>query len=597
MGKFFYAVPVIEDVDCEMVGGTHFDGLFQDAALLPTSSSNTLYPTPFVMPPSSYDSNYNPIAASEQFPSTSDILGLNKKTLDVVKNNTAEPVMLQTVRIQAPASLRISYINTTKDGKHLYVAMCPAPVVSTPQTPVPSTNSNQMEVDEESEIFSPKSLERMYWDHNCATPDILINGQTGNEIPATSAILLVYALDFSGKSTRIVPEPILRRQIPSEQAPIEHVFLPLQEKTGVAKAGDPTSGKIAQQPRGQVALVCKDGIVRLLELSSLKFLTEAKPAERNAKYISAAYCNSLERLCVCSSGGDLNFFCTSEEADSMEEKEDLDDVNDMITEVSGPGSSSVIETPGTSSSLAACHEPVLAYRLDLSYDDLRRLYELTRFDRCSPSYSATVPSCWSEMMQAQRQRHHPQHLHQSEDQHHTRTWRLQNDATTWDEHIFELTLPRTAVGCVGHVDVRFVLHWPCAELPTIQVTLLKQKITGLGHHKSPVDERIDFSLDSEQRGANPVVSEEYQRQHNTEILCGPMNLQRSFDLSENCGCVTLTSPKLLRTKAKTLLVHIKALIDPAKDGVSLLFVLFITYRYDRRFLSFDLFIIRGLAIK
>lgn len=174
-------------------------------------------------------------------------------------------------------------------------------------------------------------------------------------------------------------------------------------------------------------------------------------------------------------------------------------------------------------------------------------------------------------MQAQRQRRHPQHLHQSEDQHHTRTWRLQIDATTWDEHVFELTLPRAAAGSVGHVDVRFSIHWPCFELPTIQVTLLKQKITGLGHHRSPVtpvDDRIDFSLDGEQKGENPIISEEYQRQHNTEILCGPINLQRCTDLSSHSGCVTLTSPKLFRAKARTLLVHIKALIDPAKDGVS-----------------------------
>lgn len=146
-------------------------------------------------------------------------------------------------------------------------------------------------------------------------------------------------------------------------------------------------------------------------------------------------------------------------------------------------------------------------------------------------------------------------------------------STTWDEHVFELTLPRSAAGSVGHVDVRFSLHSPCPELPTIQVTLLKQNITGIGHHHksplTPVDERIDFTIGSEQqKGENPVTTDEYLRQHNTEILCGPINLQRCTDLSDHSGCVTLTSPKLFRSKAKTILVHIKALIDPAKDGVS-----------------------------
>lgn len=144
--------------------------------------------------------------------------------------------------------------------------------------------------------------------------------------------------------------------------------------------------------------------------------------------------------------------------------------------------------------------------------------------------------------------------------------------TTWDEHVFELTLPRNAAGNVGHVDVKFSLHSPCPELPAIQVTLLKQNITGIGHHKSPltpVDERIDLCIGNEQRGENPVTSDEYLRQHNTEILCGPINLQRCTDLSDHSGCVTLTSPRLFRSKAKTILVHIKALIDPAKDGVSI----------------------------
>lgn len=164
--------------------------------------------------------------------------------------------------------------------------------------------------------------------------------------------------------------------------------------------------------------------------------------------------------------------------------------------------------------------------------------------------------------------------------------------TTWDEHVFELTLPRSASGNIGHVDVRFTLHAFCQELPTIQVTLLKQNIKRIGHQKvspTPVDERIDFNIGTDQqKSENPVITEEYQRQHNTEILCGPIDLHRCMDLSCRSGCVTLTSPKLFRSKARTLLVHIKALIDQ-KDGVSNISVLifsrialfFILDRIDR----------------
>lgn len=103
----------------------------------------------------------------------------------------------------------------------------------------------------------------------------------------------------------------------------------------------------------------------------------------------------------------------------------------------------------------------------------------------------------------------------------------------------------------------------------IQVTLLKQIMTGIGNksYLTAVDEKIDFRIGREQKADNPIITEEYQRHHNTEILCGPVNLQRCMDLSDHSGCVTLTSPKLFRTKAKTLLVHIKALIDPTKEGV------------------------------
>jgi len=56
-----------------------------------------------------------------------------------------------------------------------------------------------------------------------------------------------------------------------------------------------------------------------------------------------------------------------------------------------------------------------------------------------------------------------------------------------------------------------------------------------------------------------VTSEEYLRDHNTEILCGPVNLASCIDLSDQGGTVTLTSPKLFRIRGRTLLVHIKAL--------------------------------------
>ncbi|XP_033217381.1 baculoviral IAP repeat-containing protein 6 isoform X2 [Belonocnema kinseyi] len=551
----FLLEDLVEDVDSEMLVGTHFDNIFP-ATPLTASSSNGICPPPGY----TFDANFNPINGSDQFPSNSESVGGSKKIQEVVKATKMEPVVVQSVRIEAPENMSISYTAPTKDGRHLYVALSPIERNEAAEM-LTTSNTNRMDIDEESEFFPQKSF--MYWDHNeTQGGGSLANGETRNEDDSDKAILLVYALDFSEKVVRLVPDPVVRQELPAEETPVEHVLLPIQEKN---KGNFAESG---EEPFGQVALVCKDGVVRVLNLSNLKTVTKARL--EGQKFVSAAYCTSLERLCACTSDGALHFFATTVEDELTEEKEDSDDLS-MITEISCVNEQ---EEPSTSTSSTVYQEPIIAHRNNLNYNDLKALYELTKFDRHSPAYRATVPPCWSEMMQAQRQRRYPQHLHQAEDQHHTRTWRLQNDASTWDEHVFELTLPRSASGVVGHVDVKFNLHSPCPELPTIQVTLLKQSIFSIGHHKAPVtsvDERIDFSLGTDQKGENPVVTEEYQRQHNTEILCGPINLQRCMDLSDHSGCVTLTSPKLFRAKSNssfTLLVHIKALVDPVKDGAS-----------------------------
>lgn len=73
-------------------------------------------------------------------------------------------------------------------------------------------------------------------------------------------------------------------------------------------------------------------------------------------------------------------------------------------------------------------DQLLVNKAALGVTELHLLHELTKFENLSPCYSATVPPCWTEMMQAQKQRRHPQHLQQGDEIQHTRSWRLQNDA-------------------------------------------------------------------------------------------------------------------------------------------------------------------------
>lgn len=297
LGKIFYEVPVIEDVDSDMVVGPHYDGIFPTTTLT-ASSSNGIYSSPIGIPfgpapttSTPYDPNFAPINGSTHFASTSDLTTINKKSLDLMKITKAEPVVVKTLAINAPDSLRITYITTSKDGRYLYVAMCPAADNASVESS--SSNTNQMDVDDESDFFPQKSY--MYWDHNDSQSSKLINGEVHSNESNANVLLLVYALDFTGSVVKVASEPLVKRELPLEQAPVEHVLLPLQEKQkctsfSTNSSTNSTSNSAIQEPAGQVALVCKDGVVRLLNLSTLKTVTEARLDGK--KFISATYCNS-----------------------------------------------------------------------------------------------------------------------------------------------------------------------------------------------------------------------------------------------------------------------------------------------------------------
>lgn len=63
-----------------------------------------------------------------------------------------------------------------------------------------------------------------------------------------------------------------------------------------------------------------------------------------------------------------------------------------------------------------------------------------------------------------------------------------------------------------------------------------------------------------------MLSEEFLQARSAEILVGPIELSSCMDLSEQGGVVTLTGPKLLKTKSRNFLLHIKTVADMSKDG-------------------------------
>lgn len=192
--------------------------------------------------------------------------------------------------------------------------------------------------------------------------------------------------------------------------------------------------------------------------------------------------------------------------------------------------------------------------------DLKNLKLLCDFEPLRIGYCVVVPPCWSEFQQSLRQRRQPQ----CEGEQNSKTWRLLTDTTTWDEHIFEITLPNSTV--LGHVDVHFTLQ-PCSGSPNVEITLLRQNKNGIGHKKDvkfSVDDTV--TIDMLQWVDNPVTSQEYLRAHNADILAGPIDLASHLDLTEQSGIVTLTSPKLYKTKVRNLLLHIRAVNTKDDDN-------------------------------
>lgn len=196
-------------------------------------------------------------------------------------------------------------------------------------------------------------------------------------------------------------------------------------------------------------------------------------------------------------------------------------------------------------------------------------------------------------------------------------------STTWDEHIIEISLSKPA--SLGHIDFRFTMNQQCANPLAIQVTLLKQNSSSFGYRMKskadrkvqsethsnaapaarsaapgfgpvgsgrrdmrPVDEAISFNEDwssdigkttndlcssfkyffeydinvmLESAADNPVLKDDFLQLHNADIISGPHDLASCMNLNEQGGLLTLTSPRLFKTKSRNFLIHIKTIND------------------------------------
>lgn len=224
---------------------------------------------------------------------------------------------------------------------------------------------------------------------------------------------------------------------------------------------------------GAFSVVCTDGSIELFTLNNFQRISSIK--EEQHFFISVTYCRSLERLCCCTKEGVLIFYSLNDTDESGDEMIDMEEesctavtLNDSNNELSVTDGANVNQDQREKENISACvlndnlkqlnpeklpystnikidcgsnqscfsvpgfpaspspssmtanatTSNLLANRNgDLTLNDLRSLYALTLFDDKSIPYTAEVPSCWNNLVQAQKQRKQSQH-----------TWRLHNDA-------------------------------------------------------------------------------------------------------------------------------------------------------------------------
>lgn len=113
-----------------------------------------------------------------------------------------------------------------------------------------------------------------------------------------NSVLLVYALNFTQKMVKLNEEPVLMKELCVAEKPVEVSMLSQLERNGGGGCGGGggggggASGENVSEggPEGIVILVCADGAVRIMDVSTLQVVSIAKSGSE--KFVSAAYCNS-----------------------------------------------------------------------------------------------------------------------------------------------------------------------------------------------------------------------------------------------------------------------------------------------------------------
>ncbi|XP_057271384.1 baculoviral IAP repeat-containing protein 6 isoform X6 [Pezoporus wallicus] len=520
-------------------------------------------------------------------------------------------------------NLCVDSITPCADGVHLLVGLrtCPVESLSAINQVEALNNLNKLnsalcnrrkgELESSLAVVNGTSVDVIQHESPADVPTPLIIQPEQRSV--SGGYLVLYKMNYATRIVTLEEEPVKIQHIKDPQDTITSMILlppdildnreddceePVEEIQLTSKNGSGRERRSEISALGHLVITTQGGYVKILDLTNFEILAKVEPPKKEGTeepdmFVSVIYCSGTDRLCACTKGGELHFLQIGGTCDDIDEADIL---------VDGSLSKSVEQSSEGTKPLSNPSSPGIT-GVDLlvdqpfSLETLTSLVELTRFETLTPRFSATVPPCWVEVQQEQQQRRHPQHLHQQhhgDAAQHTRTWKLQTDSNSWDEHVFELVLPKACM--VGHVDFKFVLNSNITNIPQIQVTLLKNKAPGLGKvNEAAVDRQITFPLspahniEAERNGKPGLVefSEEMQymdveepqclrlcpflEEHKEDILCGPVWLATGLDLSGHAGMLTLTSPKLVKGMAggkyRSFLIHVKAVNDRGTEEI------------------------------
>lgn len=245
---------------------------------------------------------------------------------------------------------------------------------------------------------------------------------------------------FEIKDTGLEAIPTVSRWFLDDNAPVQICMLP----NYIDKI---TNDVVDANSENVFAMICQSGKLLLISLLTLSTISDVSEYE---KFVTVTYCKNLERICASTASGMLHFYSFFDmDLDSADDHED-DKVANLDVQF-GMSEGDISETdglnkgqpiPSTSNSPQGAHRdsahcatyygpsavPFFAYKLELTPHDLKSMYALTLFDPILTQYSAEVPACWNELIQAQKQRRPSQQLRAGDNSYLTKTWRLHNDA-------------------------------------------------------------------------------------------------------------------------------------------------------------------------